>query len=62
MLCRRKDDIRLAGMEDAKSCFNTPEEQDAFYQKFQEAVRPELDNQREARARSERDAMNHLVD
>jgi hypothetical protein len=62
MLCRRKGDIQFSGMENARPFFKTKEEQDAFYQRLQEAVRPELEKQREARAHSEQDAMNHWVD
>ena len=62
MLCRRKGDIQLSGMKNAQPFFKTKEEQDAFEQRFQEAVRPELDKQREARARSEEAARHYLVD
>lgn len=53
--------ICLSGMENARPFFETRADQDAFYERLLEFVRPELDAQREARAKSEQPARHHWV-
>ncbi|MFP4500388.1 MAG: hypothetical protein ACLFTT_05265 [Candidatus Hydrogenedentota bacterium] len=56
----QETEYELTGMEHSKP-FMTPEQYQAFVERFQEAVKPALDRQRDARIRSEEEAKRHLV-
>ncbi|MDX9978571.1 MAG: hypothetical protein RBU25_00870 [Lentisphaeria bacterium] len=52
--------LRIPGREDPQP-FMTAEQYRPFAEMFQEQVRPELDQQRLARIRSEDEARRHLI-